>query len=271
MSEFNNIDGVCYAFEGGCGKVVGHGTRLTGNTCRWNNGMGLWSDVDARNNVYDGNRSYGNLGQGLRYEDSHTGLIINNLIGPNSRPDNLQCVAAHVPKLLDGADTCTGFQTGTADDHCDNAEIAIVNSDNTVVGGPHAGNKLITYCGGIVINENAPSTIENDKILNNDIIFHGAGPRSDPLAGTNAGRLVTSRMFATLRPNYFDYNRYLVDNPDEQGWNHWRWLRGSALSRMNWRDWQSMGMDVHGWFGTGSFPSSTENGPQFRNRKKEQQ
>ncbi|HJU09924.1 MAG TPA: hypothetical protein VJ728_03560, partial [Candidatus Binataceae bacterium] len=258
VSEFNNIDGVCYGFEGGCGKVVGWGTQLTGNICRWNNGTGLWTDADARRDTYDGNSSYGNIGEGLRYEESHSGRIIKNVIGPDARPDNVQCVAAHVPKLLDGIDACTGFQTGTASYHCYDVEIAIVNSDDTLVGGEHSGNKVTTYCGGIVINENRPRASVNDKVLFNDVTFHRTRANSDPLGGTSAGGILGFGMFTAGSGNVFDYNRYLVDEPPSKAARHWRWMSGSSLSRLDWSAWRALGMDTHGWLGTGNFPKTSE-------------
>jgi hypothetical protein len=229
---------------------------------RWNNGTGLWSDAGASGNVYEANRSYGNIGEGLRYEDSHAGTIIKNLIGPDARPDNVQCVAAHVPKLLDGVDACTGFQAGTASDRCYDVEIAIVNSDGTVVGSAQARNKLTTYCGGIIINVGTVgASVNNDKIIYNDITFHGPGGHSDPLGGTNADRLVTSAMFSAAPPNYFDYNRYFVDVPAVQAVKHWRWLRGSSLARLDWNAWRALGMDTHGSLGSGGFPTAVRSGP----------
>ncbi len=71
-------------WEAGAGKAtVVNGLLFEGNTVRYNNGPGLWCDVDCRNVTFRGNRIHHNTESGIFFEISDGALIEDNVLWEN--------------------------------------------------------------------------------------------------------------------------------------------------------------------------------------------
>ena len=86
---YNNPTASNMDFEGGGGKLVK--TRwavLRNNYSHHNGGVGLWTDIDNRDVLYEGNRVEYNVREGIAHETNGPGCVIrNNVLTGNGQQD----------------------------------------------------------------------------------------------------------------------------------------------------------------------------------------
>ena len=81
---FNNIAGFDWGWEGGGAKFTQTlGLVVRGNWSHDNDGPGLWTDIDARNTLYEDNLVEGNSAPGIFHEISYAAVIRNNTVTGN--------------------------------------------------------------------------------------------------------------------------------------------------------------------------------------------
>lgn len=82
----NNTHGFDPAWEAGGVKVTNSDhARLINNHVHDNAGPGLWSDINCRDSLYEGNTVEGNAGAGIFHEISFAAVIRNNVVRHNGR------------------------------------------------------------------------------------------------------------------------------------------------------------------------------------------
>jgi parallel beta-helix repeat protein len=82
----NNTHGFDPAWEAGGVKVTNSANaKLIANHVHDNAGPGLWSDINCRDSLYEGNTVEGNAGAGIFHEISFAAVIRNNIVRHNGR------------------------------------------------------------------------------------------------------------------------------------------------------------------------------------------
>lgn len=83
---YNNYAGFSAGWEAGGTKFVRSKGLIVRDTCvHHNEGPGLWTDIDNAGVVYEGNKVFENLGDGIKHEISYAAKIRNNLVARNGR------------------------------------------------------------------------------------------------------------------------------------------------------------------------------------------
>jgi parallel beta-helix repeat protein len=81
---YNNIAGFDWTWEGGGMKATRtEGLIVRNNNAHDNIGPGLWTDIDAMNTLYEGNRVVNNTAMGIFHEISGPAVIRNNYVEGN--------------------------------------------------------------------------------------------------------------------------------------------------------------------------------------------
>jgi hypothetical protein len=216
----NNIHGFDFEWEAGGVKIVrSDGVVLRGNHVHDNVGPGLWSDIDCRNVVYEGNLVERNHAAGIFHEISFDAVIRNNIARHNGVTKN---------EWFWGSD------------------ILIAASQNVEV----HGNSLTVgprNCGVMLIDQGRDDRAknhggpiyktQNNTVRNNETTFEGAacaGGASDLKPGHENYSIITDGN------NVFDANIYLVPRragPDRFVWGHAMFL---------WDELQRKGIELNG-------------------------
>jgi len=189
---YNNTAGFDVGWEAGGGKWT-ETNRLTvrGNYVHHNFGPGLWTDIDTRDTVYEGNWVYDNESNGIQHEISFDAVIRNNVVSGN------------------GAD----FDVWVW-----GSQILIQNSQRVEVIGNwvyvnERGNAI-----GIINQDREGHVAKHNVVRDNDITLLADGGTVG--AATDNG---FEDVFAT---NRFDGNRYHIRYPDN---DHWLWSEGEWI------------------------------------------
>lgn len=81
---FNNVAGFAWGWEAGGGKFTESvGLVVRANHSHDNGGPGLWTDIDARDTVYEDNLVTDNEGPGIFHEISYAAVIRGNIVTGN--------------------------------------------------------------------------------------------------------------------------------------------------------------------------------------------
>jgi hypothetical protein len=219
----NNIAGFDAGWEGG-GTKFALTNRLTvqNNYSHDNIGLGLWTDTDNINTVYDSNTVVNNIGGGISHEISYAAIFKNNILKGNGPP------------------SCSWLWGG---------QIQIQNSQNVEI----YGNTLVisaTGCGnGITLVQQyrgtgayGPYLTINNYVHNNSITHLGGAGASGAVEDyTNPD------VFTTSSNNRFDYNAYHVPNSNQGAW---AW----SNSLRNWSGFRSFGLEPNGTIDSNLIP-----------------
>jgi parallel beta-helix repeat protein len=208
----NNDAHFAVDWEGGATKFLGtNGLTIRGNTSHHNIGLGLWSDLDNINTIYENNTLYNNRNGGISHEMSYDAVIRNNNAWDNGLP---QC-----PWIWDG-------------------QIQVQNSPNVQVYGNTVTTSTAACPNGInVIDQSrgsgryGPHQSSNVQVHNNVITMKNN-------AGFNGGgsNYSGTPLWNTTK---FDYNTYHMP---ETNANRFEW----GGSWRNWDSFKSWGQEIHG-------------------------
>jgi hypothetical protein len=113
----------CSASCGQAGVKLGHmdGFTMRNNIVEFNNGHGLWCDLNCTNGIYVNNLVHNNLRGGIMYEVSYGGIIANNLIYNNSQGNGIR-LASGGTKVYNNTVVNNGMSC-PAGDWCGNGQI----------------------------------------------------------------------------------------------------------------------------------------------------
>ncbi|MBV8729368.1 MAG: right-handed parallel beta-helix repeat-containing protein [Acidobacteriia bacterium] len=205
---YNNWAGYNLGWASGGLKLANAvGPIIRNNYVHDNLGMGLWTDQNSSNVLYDSNRVQNNTGDGIHHELSYSATISNNIITGNYWPGN-------------------PWYWG--------AQIMIQNSSN-VIAYNNTLEVLADRGNGIVIvqqNRGGPWISANNYIHDNTITYDGAQ------GGTgSAGDYLVAQLISTNN-NVFQSNHYKA--PDTTAY-HWTWDQPK-----NWAGFQADGQDTQG-------------------------
>ncbi|HEY0777690.1 MAG TPA: ricin-type beta-trefoil lectin domain protein [Gemmatirosa sp.] len=211
---YNNPTASNMDFEGGGGKLVK--TRwavLRNNYSHHNGGVGLWTDIDNRDCLYEGNRVEYNVREGIAHETNGPGCVIrdNTLVG-------------------------NGQQDARKDAWMWGAGIGIHASPNVEI----YGNTLHDNAAGIALVQQArgagaygPYVVQNVYVHDNDIDVGTSWP-----SARSAGAVSDVDAAIFSRNNRFERNRYTLG----QNLSPFAW---AGAFRM-WGMWRDYGGDVAG-------------------------
>jgi len=195
---YNNTAGFDGGWEAGGAKFANtEGLTVRGNVVVGNKGVGLWTDVNNNDTVYEDNRVEDNDGKGIFHEISYTAVIRNNTLANNGTAYDPwmwggQIVVANSPNVeIYGNDVTVGPKAGDG--------IAVVQSSDRGTGrlGPHV-----------------PTNV---SVHNNTVRFLGLIGTTGGSADTNAAAFYA----ANIR---FDYNTYVVPDIKAHLWE-WRGIQ----------------------------------------------
>jgi hypothetical protein len=83
---YNNYADFSSGWEAGGTKFVySENLRVRNNCVHHNFGPGLWTDIDNKNILYEGNKVFANTGDGIKHEISYDAIIRENIVGHNGR------------------------------------------------------------------------------------------------------------------------------------------------------------------------------------------
>lgn len=209
----NNYANFSWGWEAGGTKFAYATDLVVRNTCVHDNeGPGLWTDIDNRNTLYEGNTVFDNTGAGIKHEISFDAVIRNNTVARNGR----------------------GW-----DDWLWGSQILIQNSSNVDVYGntvevaANYGNAISMIYqdrGAGALGEWL--TLKN-RVHDNTIIFLGAG-RAGGIAADHDGE-----NYGRTHNNVFDSNHYVMPNPRGLYWS-------SRKGLGRWDQLHEVGMETHG-------------------------
>lgn len=220
---FNNTKGYQSKWEAGGAKFVKTtGLVVRNNYVHNNNGPGLWTDIDTRATLYEGNVVVSNQTMGIFHEISYDAIIRNNVVKFN---------APSYREWLYGAQIQISNSTG--------AEV-YNNEVVSALGGGH---------GIVIIEQNRRSESDetreyfsrDNRIYNNTIVHMD----TDGLSGAGTDVSERSDFFYNEAGNTFDNNIYYVANPAS---TYWYWG-----SEVDWEGFRQKGFEADGTL-TGEVP-----------------
>jgi hypothetical protein len=221
--EDNVLDGNNYAgystnWEAGGTKFYGVvGLVVRNNVVRKNIGVGLWSDWDNRNVVYEGNWVENNTSAGIFYEASYDAVIRGNLLEVNG---------FHADGWVDGSGILVNSST--------NVEIAA----NTLLDNFQGVGATATDRGS---GPFGPRELRNMYVHENTIRMTKTPPDYWTVAAGIAGD-DRETAFLSSYGNRWQGNRYFICSYVRF---HWKAGNSPALP-LTWAEWQSAGMDQAG-------------------------
>lgn len=220
---YNNTKGYQSKWEAGGAKFVRTNRLIARNNYVHNNGgPGLWTDIDARTTLYEGNLVVSNETMGIFHEISYDAIIRNNIVKFN---------APSYREWLYGAQIQISNSTG--------AEV-YNNEVVSALGGGH---------GIMIIEQNRTSdtdeTLEyfsrDNRVYNNTIVHMD----TDGLTGAGTDVSERADAFYNEAGNTFENNTYYVANPAS---TYWYWG-----GEFDWDGFRSSGHEAEGSL-TGEVP-----------------
>ena len=214
--SFNNTQGHRYGWEAGGAKWVNTiGLHVSSNYSHDNEGIGLWTDLNNIDTLYDGNTVSHNLAAGIVHEASYGAVIRNNLIFGNG-------VSGVVPY--------------------DGAGVKIAESPDVEI----HDNEILRNKSGIAVtfrDRSATSVApvrpvygahESVRLFVHDNLIDAGS--SGFLAGF-VSIVPTPRfdLFSSQNGNVFENNSYRVSATRSQSW---RWT-----DHVTWEEWRALGFD----------------------------
>jgi parallel beta-helix repeat protein len=197
---------------GGAKFLATDSLTVRSNTVYANQGAGLWTDGSNNNTVYDGNKVYDNLGQGIMHEISYAATIANNTVYGNG----------------------LGFDTWLW-----GAQILVSNSRNVDV---YANDVTVPANGGdgisVVQSSDRGTGRLGAHISSNVNVHHNTVRYLGTRGSTGGGADIDKTRFFGTANNRFDYNTYVVSDKDALLWE-WRGAR-------TWAEFRSQGQEAHG-------------------------
>jgi len=143
--SYNNYAGYDPGWEAGGTKFAATtGLIVRNNYLYGNHGSGLWTDIDNKNTLYEGNRCINNQGEGIRHEISYDAVIRNNFVQGNVGGIVI-AVSANVQVYSNSVDVPPSGQIGIGVDGGERKSTATVytahdisiHNNQIVFGGPH--------------------------------------------------------------------------------------------------------------------------------------
>ena len=215
--SFNNTQGHRYGWEAGGAKWVNTtNLNVNDNFSHDNQGIGLWTDLNNIDAVYDGNTVSHNLAAGIVHEASYGAVIRNNLISDNG-------VSPVVPY--------------------DGAGIKIAESPDVEI----RTNRILRNKSGIAVTfrdrsltSSAPVRPQHGPHESVRLLVRDNLITTDGTAGFAAGFISivpapTFDLFSLLNDNVFENNHYRVPATQPRSW---RWV-----DRLTWEEWRALGYD----------------------------
>ena len=215
--SFNNTQGHRYGWEAGGAKWVNtSGLHVIGNSSHDNEGIGLWTDLNNIDTVYEGNTVSHNRAAGIVHEASYRAVIRDNVISDNGSSDV-------VPY--------------------DGAGIKIAESPDVEV---HA-NRILRNKAGIAVtfrDRSSTSAVpvrplygahESVRLLVHDNLIATDGSTGFAVGFVAIVPAPTFDLFSPLNGNVFEDNRYQVSATQPRSW---RWL-----DSLTWEEWRALGLD----------------------------
>ncbi len=165
------------------------GLKVTKNNVHDNLGPGLWTDIDNKDTVYDGNTVLNNGGEGIKHEISFAAQVHGNTVSGNGR----------FSVWLWGS------------------QILIQNSSGVDV----SGNQVTVPAGygngiGVILQNRGTWVARDNRIHDNDITY------LDPRQGATGVACDYEAQCGLVQTNHFDSNHYHVS---DLGRSHWFWRR----------------------------------------------
>lgn len=209
---FNNTKGYQSKWEAGGAKFVKTtGLVVRNNYVHNNNGPGLWTDIDARTTLYEGNLVVSNETMGIFHEISYDAIIRNNIVKFN---------APSYREWLYGAQIQISNSTGAE----------VYNNEVVAAQGGGHGIMIIEQNRTSDSDESVEYFSRNNHIYENTIVHMD----TDGLSGAGTDVSERSDAFYNEAGNVFDNNTYYVANPVSTYWywggqKDWDGLRESGL------------------------------------------
>lgn len=206
---YNNWAGHDLEWEAGGTKFSRtDGLVVRNNYVHHNQGVGLWTDIDNINVLYEGNLVTHNLRFGLFHEISYAAIIRNNTLEYN----NYQRYGGQI------------YISNSSD-----VEIY----GNQVVVGDKLGDSIVIFHKERGVGAHGPWLSRNINVYNNTVVFTaGTGWAGSTLHYQTPGRWDNST-------NKFDGNTYYLSDADFQ---HWSWGR----DKLKWSQFRERGQERNG-------------------------
>jgi parallel beta-helix repeat protein len=175
-------------------------------------GVGLWTDNNNVNTLYESNTVINNLNEGIKHEVSYSAIIRNNTVKDNGKTKTVWLW---------------------------NSQIEVQNSSNVEVYGNTVEVQALSGNGIGIINQNrgsgtlGPWVAANNYVHNNTVTYldqHGISGLADDTRGNKA------------IGNRFDSNRYITPKGDAMRY-HWIWAPNKGYQ---WHSFKSMGQETNG-------------------------
>jgi hypothetical protein len=189
---YNNYAGFHPVWEAGGTKFVRTDNLVVRNSCIHNNdGPGLWTDINNINIVFEGNKVFKNLNDGIKHEISYTAVIRNNLVAENGYGFD---------KWLWGSQILIQ----------NSGNVEVYNNDVFVA--PNGGHAISVIQQKRGEGNHGPFDSHNNNVYDNTVTF---------LGNRGATGIVVDYeedVFWKVHKNKFDGNRYVGVDPNRSFW-----------------------------------------------------
>lgn len=207
--SYNHYAGFNPSWEAGAVKFS-NTTRIVvrNNNSHDNTGLGLWTDGDNINALYEGNTVINNAYGGISHEISYSAIIRNNIVKYNG--------SAYWPWLWGGQIQVQNSQN-----------VEVYNNQVTV--GANGGNGIVLIQQSRGNGQYGPYLTINNYVHNNSITFLGASGMTGGAADWNPSQFFSGN-------NVFNSNNYHTYNQNN---GNWAW----ASAQRNWSNYRSLGLE----------------------------
>lgn len=218
LLERNNYAGYSTNWEAGGAKFYAvHGLTVRNNVARGNIGVGLWSDWENLNALYEGNRVENNTAAGIFYEAGYDAVIRGNLVAGNG---------FHSDGWVDGSGILVNSST--------NVEI----TGNTLLDNDQGIGATATDRGTGALG---PRELRNLYVHDNLVRMTKTPPDYWTVAAGIAGD-DRRTAFTPSYGNRWQGNKYVTCS-----YVRFHWKVGTVpASPFTWAQWQAAGMDTRG-------------------------
>lgn len=218
----NNTDGFWIAdWESGGYKATKSSVVMSGNNVHDNKGVGIWFDVDCKDDTVDKNTITNNAADGVRFEISYNGTISNNTVTGNG----------------------LGLGRGGGVSIYSSAGINVNTSSNVDIFGNTVTNNLNGI--GLQARDRGTGIYGLWELINNTVHDNTITQKIGSAYGEGATGLVqnvSNNAYFTSKGNSFTHNTYHLDvlSAKRFAWNN---------TYMDKTSWQAAGQDTTGTFG----------------------